>query len=64
MDNRTSIVEELEYAPQLVQAFLKSEIKKILSNKYMDEILSAHLHPLIAEQRYPLLLEKLEIIAR
>ncbi|RBP51333.1 hypothetical protein [Arenicella xantha] len=62
IDNRTTIVEEIKNSGESIQGFLKSEIQKILSNKYVDEILSAHLHPLIEEQRYPLLLDKLKRI--
>lgn len=62
IDNRTTIVEEVKNSDKSIQRFLKSEIQKILSNKYVDEILSAHLHPLIEEQRYPLLLNKLKEI--
>jgi hypothetical protein len=62
IDNRTTIVEEVKNSDESIQGFLKSEIQKILSNKYTDEILSAHLHPLIQEQRYPLLLDKLKRI--
>lgn len=62
IDNRTTIVEEVENSNELIRGFLKAEIQKILSNRYVDEILSAHLHPLIQEQRYPLLLEKLKQI--
>ena len=62
IDNRTTIVEEVKNSDESIQAFLKSEIQKILSSKYADEILSAHLHPLIGEQRYTLLLNKLKRI--
>ncbi|MFT5609431.1 MAG: hypothetical protein ACI9SX_000764 [Pseudoalteromonas tetraodonis] len=62
IDNRTTIVEEIKNSDELIRSFLKSEIQKILSNRYVDEILSAHLHPLIEEQRYPLLLDKLKQI--
>ncbi len=62
IDNRTTIVEEIKNSGESIQGFLNSEIQKILSNRYVDEILSAHLHPLIQEQRYPLLLDKLKWI--
>lgn len=62
IDNRTTIVDEVRNSDETIQCFLKSEIQKILSNKYADEILSAHLHPLIQDQRYPLLLDKLKQI--
>ena len=63
IDNRTTIVDEVSKSEPSVKAFLKDEINKILSSTYVDEILLAHLHPLIAEQRYPLLLNKLQMIS-
>lgn len=63
IDNRTTIVEEVHDSEYPIKQFLKSEIEKILSNRYAGEIISAHLHPLIQEQRYPLLLEKLRAIS-
>ena len=64
IDNHMTIVDEILASEQIIQNFLKTEIKKILSSNYANEILSAHLHPLIEEQRYPLLLEKLKIISK
>lgn len=63
LDNRTSVVTEIKHAREHVQIFLKSEVRKILDNKSMDEILTAHLHPLVEQQRFPILLEKLQQIA-
>lgn len=63
IDNRTTIVEEANKSEAAIQQFLKSEIRKILSSRYADEIIAAHLHPLIQEQRYPILLKKLGDIA-
>lgn len=59
IDNRTTIVEEVRVADKRIRDFLKSEIKKILNTAYAEEILSAHLHPLILEKRYPILLAKI-----
>ena len=59
IDNRTTIVEEVRVADKRIRDFLKSEFKKILNTAYAEEILSAHLHPLILEKRYPILLAKI-----
>lgn len=59
IDNRTTIVEEVRVADKRIRDFLKSEFKKILHTAYAEEILSAHLHPLILEKRYPILLAKI-----
>lgn len=64
VDNRTTIVEEVRVADKRIKDFLKSEFEKIVNTPYAEEILSAHLHPLILEKRYPLLLAKInEILA-
>jgi hypothetical protein len=62
IDNRTTIVEEVRVADKRIRDFLKSEFKKILNTPYAEEILSAHLHPLILEKRYPILLAKINIM--
>lgn len=59
IDNRSTIIEEVRVADKRINDFLKSEFENILSTPYAEEILSAHLHPLIREQRYPLLQEKI-----
>jgi len=59
IDNRTTIVEEVRVADKRIRNFLKFEFKKILNTAYAEEILSAHLHPLILEKRYPILLAKI-----
>ena len=59
IDNRTTIVEEVRVADKRIRDFLKSEFKKILNTPYAEEILSTHLHPLILEKRYPILLAKI-----
>lgn len=58
IDNRLNIVKEVEKTDDRIKSFLIEEIIKILSSPSSEEILSVHLHPLIAEERYPLLLEK------
>jgi hypothetical protein len=59
IDNRTTIVDDLRLADQRIKDFLQSEFRKILGNPYTEEILSAHLHPLILDKRYPILLAKI-----
>ena len=64
IDNRTSIVEEVAVADARVKTFLTEEIQKILNSPYSEEILSAHLHPLILEERYSMLLNKITALAK
>jgi predicted nucleotidyltransferase len=62
IDNRTTIIEEIKVADDRIKLFLIEEVNKILESHYYEEILSVHLHPLIAEERYPILLDKFENI--
>ena len=62
IDNRTTIVEEIDKSNDEVKEFLVKEIQKVVNSSYSEEILSAHLHPLILEERYPMLLKKISTI--
>lgn len=62
MDNRISIIDEIEKSPLILKAFLKQELQIIMNSPYQEEILSAHLHPFILKERYPILLEKVNRI--
>ena len=60
LDNRTTIVSEINEEQKEVNNFLKSEFNKILQSRYTEEILSSHLHPLTIDERYPIILERLK----
>lgn len=62
LDNRTSMIDEITKAPAILKNFLKQELQIIIDNPYQEEILSAHLHPIILEERYPILLDKVNQI--
>lgn len=62
LDNRTTIVEEIKNANVLIREFLVNEFRKINSNKSSEEIYSAHIHPLIVQERLPMLLAKIDKI--
>lgn len=62
LDNRTTIVQEIKNTNTLIREFLISEFKKINSHQSSDEIYSAHIHPLVVEERLPILLEKIDKI--
>jgi predicted nucleotidyltransferase len=62
LDNRMTIVYEVEKAHPAVKAFLQQEFRKIIQNPMMDEILSAHIHPIQMEERFPIVLEKINQI--
>jgi predicted nucleotidyltransferase len=63
IDNRTTIVQEVLGAHAEIKKFLKTEVSKLLQNRFMEEIISAQIHPLISDKRYPIVLEKLREIA-
>ena len=62
IDNRTTIVEEIEKDDEEIKEFLKQELNKILDMSNTYEILSCHIHPFILEERYPILEEKIKRI--
>lgn len=62
LDNRISIVEEIQKSPEVLKDFLKTELQKIMDDPHEEEILSAHLHPFILEERYPILIDKIKQI--
>ena len=62
IDNRTTIIEEVEGTHPEVKKFLKIELEKLAGNNSFEEILSAHLHPLILEERQPIIEEKINKI--
>ena len=62
LDNRTTIVEEIKQTDEHIKEFLLEELTMVLKSSYSEEILSAHLHPLILEERYPMLLRKIHNI--
>lgn len=65
LDNRTTIVEDVGKSNPLIQTFLKDQLQKIVSKGMLDEVLMAHIHPLMLEERLPIVKEKIEqIIAK
>lgn len=62
IDNRINIVKEINQSDEPVKHFLSEELSKVAESEYVEEILSAHLHPLIVDERYPMLLEKIRSI--
>lgn len=63
-DNRMTLVSEIEQTHPEIKRFLRQEINKILESSYLEEILSAHLHPFVIDERYPIVLEKMRQITK
>jgi hypothetical protein len=62
LDNRSTIVREIEIAHIEIKEFLKSEFHKILHSRFLEEILNVHIHPLMQKERTSVILEKLNQI--
>ena len=62
IDNRTTIVEEILNADEEIRQYIKEELTLIKNHKQADEIIAMHIHPLIREERFKILMEKIEMI--
>jgi predicted nucleotidyltransferase len=62
LDNRTTIVEEIVAADDDIRFYIKEELTTIKKHKQAGEILAMHIHPLIREERFKMLMEKIETI--
>jgi len=64
LDNRTSIVQEVRQAQENILDFLKEQFGLIINKGLLDEVLLAHIHPLMQAERMELVKEKLEQITK
>ena len=39
--------------------FIQSELNKMIEQSLLNEVLEAHIHPLVIEQRLPLIVKKI-----
>lgn len=62
IDNRTTIVEEILASEEKVKQYIKQELTAIKNHPQANEILAMHIHPLIREKRFRMLMEKIEVI--
>ena len=59
LDNRTTIVEEILAADEDVRQYIKQELILIKNHPQAGEILAMHIHPLVREDRLPIMMEKM-----
>ncbi len=59
LDNRINIVQEIEVTHTIIRDFLQEELNKIKSIGILDEVLIAHIHPLMISERLPIVQEKI-----
>jgi predicted nucleotidyltransferase len=62
LDNRTTIVEEIITADRHVKEYIITELTTIKNHPQSEEILAMHIHPLIREERFNILLDKIKLI--
>jgi predicted nucleotidyltransferase len=62
LDNRTDLVGEIQKSPNDVKEYLKTEFKNILANDNMKEAMMANLYYETQEERFNLIINKLNII--
>ena len=59
LDNRTSIVEEIAKDNSSIANFIKEQLQNIINKGLLQEVLMAHIHPLMVEERLPIVEEKI-----
>ena len=62
LDNRTTIAEEIIDAEDEVKDFIISELNILKSKGILEEVLTSHIHPIMLEDRLPIVEEKIEKI--
>src|SRR5690554_1938956 len=62
LDNRINIVEEILTSDERIKLFLIEQLNKIIAQGMLNEVLVTHIHPLMLEQRLPLIEEKINLI--
>ena len=64
LDNRIGIVEEIQKDDYRIANFIKEQLQKIIAKGMMQEVLVAHIHPLMLEERLPIVEEKIAHILK
>lgn len=62
LDNRTTIVAEIADDNEGIRKFLIEQFTIVFNSPSFEEIIISQVHPLILEDRIPLIIEKIEII--
>ena len=59
LDNRMNIVNEIANDDLRIANFIKNQLQNISNKDMMQEVLMAHIHPLMLEERLPIVEEKI-----
>ncbi len=64
IDNRTDIVQEVKESESDIRLFIAHQFQHIMNIGMFDEVLMAHIHPIMLEERMPFVKEKIELIVK
>ena len=64
LDNRIDIVTEIEQTDKRISQFLINQLITIIEKGMLDEVLMAHIHPLMVDERKPIVIEKISAIVK
>jgi len=64
LDNREGIVGGIGQLILEVRMFFIKKMRKILKNPNLEEIISAHIHPFLQNERLPVVLDKMRCIVK
>lgn len=59
LDNRINIVEEITKDDKRIAQFIKEQLQNLINKGLMQEVLMAHIHPLMIEERLPIVEDKI-----
>lgn len=59
LDNRINIVEEIANDDKRIAHFIKEQLQKLIDKGLMQEVLMAHIHPIMIAERLPIIEEKI-----
>ena len=59
LDNRTTVAEEIRADDERIYNFIKTQLQDIVNQGLLHEVLMAHIHPLMMEERLAIVEEKI-----
>lgn len=64
LDNRIHIVEEIEKDDTRIRDYVRQQLTEIIKKGLLNELLMTHIHPLMLEERMPIVEEKIAQILK
>ncbi len=64
LDNRLNIVNEIEQTDNRIKQFVIEQLNSIIKKGLLDEVLMAHIHPLMIDERKPIVIETIKEIVK